>query len=194
MILSLIMAIENEEESSFVEDIYFKYHDKMLAICNNVLHNAADADDALFDAFENIVRTVQSVQATPKSKLPALLNTYAYNAAIDIYRRNKKNNAFFSSTIYHSEDGDIPIDLHDPTFDLEKVLLDKELIVEAFHMIKDFPPSLKIVAVFKWQYGYRNKEIAELLHVNESVVSTRVMRARKLLTQLLSEKYSDIKN
>ena len=61
-------------------------------------------------------------------------------------------------------------------------------------MIKDFPPSLKIVAVCKWQFGYRNKEIAEMLHISESIVSTRVSRARSMLLQTLSEKYSDTNN
>lgn len=190
MILSMIMAIENEEESSFVEDIYFKHRDRMLAICYKVLKNPADAEDALVDAFEDIIRTVQSLQALPKSKLSAALNTYAYNAAIDLYRRHKVENELFTSQFYHTEDGDKPIDYLDPSFDLDKIVLDKETIVEAFHMIKDFPPSLKIVAVCKWQYGYRNKEIAELLHISESVVSTRVSRARHILLQTLSKKYS----
>ena len=75
MILSMIMAIENEEEASFVEDIYFKHRDRMLAICYKVLKNPADAEDALVDAFENIICTVQSVQAIPMAKLPAALNS-----------------------------------------------------------------------------------------------------------------------
>lgn len=194
MILSMIMAIENEEESSFVEDIYFKHRDRMLAICYKVLKNPADAEDALVNAFENIIRTVQSVQAIPMAKLPAALNTYAYNAAIDLYRRHKVENKLFTSQFYHTDDGDKPFDYLDPSFDLDKIVLDKELIVEIFHMIKNFPPSLRIVAVCKWQYGYRNKEIAEMLQISESIVSTRVSRARSMLFQTLSEKYSNTNN
>ncbi len=194
MILSMIMAIESHEESSFVEEIYFKYHSNMLAICNQVLHNPADAEDALVDAFENIIRTVGAVRTVPSSKLPALLHTYAYNAAIDLYRKNKKANELFASTIYRDEDEDKPIDLPDETFDLEQILVDKELIAEVFQIIKKFPPSLKSVALFKWQFGYRNNEIAEVLHISESAVSTRILRARQLLRNFLTERYTESHN
>ena len=193
MILSIIMAIENEEERSFVESIYHNYRKNMLGICYDVLKNRADANDALSDTFENIIKTVKYVQAAPKHKLPALLHTYAYNAAIDMYRRNKISSELFSSTVYHSEEDDnVQIDLHDSTFDLEQHLLDKALIVEIFHMIDEFPPSLKSVALLKWQFNYRNNEIAEILHISESAVSTRVERARQLLGRLLAQKHSHI--
>ena len=184
------MAIENEEELSFVEDIYRKYRDPMLAICHDVLKNEADAEEAVSDAFESIIRTVKLVQTVPETKLPALLHTYAYNAAIDIYRRNRKSSELFSSTVYHSDDTNenIQIELKDGTFDLERYFLDKTLIVEIFHMIEQFPPSLKTVALLKWDFNYRNNEIAEILNINESAVSTRVYRARQYLVKLLEQK------
>lgn len=185
MILAMIMAIENEEERSFVESIYEKYHKNILAICYNVLHNQADAEDALIDTFENIIRTVKHLQSVPENELPPLLRTYAYNAAIDIYRRNDKGNDLFSPTIHHSEDGDSTIDLLDQSINLEQTVLDNELVVEVFHMIEGFPPNLKTVALLKWHYNYRNNEIAEMLGVSESSVSSQIRRARNRLAKIL---------
>lgn len=186
------MAIENDEERSFVESIYYNYNSNMLAICYDVLKNREDAEDALLETYENIIRTVKYVQSAPKRKLPSLLHTYAYNAAIDLYRRNKKRNELFTSTVYQFEDTEILVDLPDPAFNLEQNSLDKELIVEIFHMIDEFPPSLKTVALLKWEFNFRNNEIAEILNISESAVSTRVQRARELLIKLLSKKNSHI--
>lgn len=190
MILTMIMAIETEEERSFVETIYEKYRMNMLAICCNVLHNQADAEDALVDAFEHIIKTVKSVQAVPKHKLPALLHTYAYNAAIDLYRRNGLENDLFSPTIHHSDNGDTAIDLLDHSINLEQTVLDNALIVEIFHMIEEFPPKVRSVALLKWHYHYKNIEIAQALNISESSVSSHIQHARNRLVKLLSKNYS----
>lgn len=186
----MIMAIENEEERSFVETIYDKFHKNLLAICYNVLNNQEDAEDALVDTFEHIIKTVKYLQNVPEHELPPLLHTYAYNAAIDIYRRNDKGSDLFSPIIHHSEDGDTTIDLLDQSINLEQTVLDNALIVEIFNMIENFPPKVRSVALLKWRYHCKNNEIAEILKISESSVSSHIQHARKRLAKMLDKKHS----
>lgn len=58
---------------------------------------------------------------------------------------------------------------------------------ELYEAIKELPAKCSIVIYLFYYEGYSSKEIAEILHIKEATVRTRLTRARKLLRTQLKE-------
>lgn len=62
---------------------------------------------------------------------------------------------------------------------------------EVFYAVMKLPEKYRIVVHLYYQEDYSTKEIAEILHIRESTVSTRLLRARKMLKETLQEVWKD---
>ncbi|CDE47640.1 sigma-70 region 2 [Clostridium sp. CAG:411] len=62
---------------------------------------------------------------------------------------------------------------------------------DLYDAIKVLPAKLRIVLHLFYYEGYRTKEIADLLHIREATVRSRLTRARKLLKSQLGEYESE---
>lgn len=62
---------------------------------------------------------------------------------------------------------------------------------DLYQAVVNLPPKCRIVVHLFYYEEYSTKEIAELLHMREATVRTRLVRARKLLRQQLKEAWED---
>lgn len=60
-----------------------------------------------------------------------------------------------------------------------------------YQKLRALPPKCRIVIHLFYYEEYSTREIAELLHIREATVRTRLTRARKLLKQQLEEENDD---
>ena len=58
---------------------------------------------------------------------------------------------------------------------------------ELYEAIKQLPSKCSIVVYLFYYEGYSTKEIAEILHIKEATIRTRLTRSRKLLRTQLKE-------
>ncbi len=58
---------------------------------------------------------------------------------------------------------------------------------ELYEAIKALPPKCGVVIYLFYYEGYSSKEIADILHIKEATVRTRLARARKMLRTELKE-------
>lgn len=72
----------------------------------------------------------------------------------------------------------------EPEFSLEE----KQDLYQA---VMSLPPKCRVVVHLFYYEEYSSREIAELLHMQEATVRTRLVRARKLLRQQLKEAWKD---
>lgn len=56
-----------------------------------------------------------------------------------------------------------------------------------YDAVRMLPPKCRIVVHLFYYEGYSSKEIADILHIREATVRTRLVRARKLLKEQLKE-------
>ena len=182
------MAIECEEERSFVEELYNRYHQKMLAICMGILKNQADAEDAVTDTFVRIIDTLEKFTEVDKDKLPGLVAVCTKNVALNAYQKKSRQNAReTSSSLYDEEDEAVIVDFADPNAVVEQTVLDKEFSQQVAELIHRLPEEQQAVVVLKYFYHYRNFEIAELLALSQTAVDSRLFRAKNSLRKMLSE-------
>ena len=88
-------------------------------------------------------------------------------------------NSFFSS-FWRKNVSSIDSLEHQPMFSEEK---DTDL----YEAIKQLPSKCRIVIYLFYYEGYQTKEIADILHMKEATVRTRLVRARNLLKEQLKE-------
>lgn len=188
MIFTLLMAIESEEERSFVEELYNRYHQKMLAICMGILKNQADAEDAVTDTFVRIIDNLEKFTEVEKDKLPGLIAVCTKNVALNAYQKKSRQNAReTSSTVYDDEDEAVTVDFADPDAEVEQAVLDSEFIQKVAELIRRLPEEQQSVVVLKYFYHYRNGEIADLLKLSRNAADSRLFRAKNSLRKMLSE-------
>ena len=58
---------------------------------------------------------------------------------------------------------------------------------ELYEAIKELPAKCGVVIYLFYYEGYSSREIADILHIKEATVRTRLVRARKLLRTQLKE-------
>lgn len=186
----MIMAIENEEERSFVENIYHTYKNQMMNICISILKNKEDAQDAVSDVFISILNDVEKFMEA--DHLEGFLMVTTKNVACNHYKKKtRKNKNESSSTYYEEEESSVLLDIEDTTINLDRALLDNEFISEIKTLLKDMPSDVSTIVVYKYLYRYRNTEIADMLGIDRAVVNMKLFRARKKLQKLLADRYSD---
>ena len=69
----------------------------------------------------------------------------------------------------------------------EEIAFSKPEYSELYDEIKRLPAKCSVVIYLFYFEGYASKEIAEILHIKEATVRTRLARARKLLRTQLKE-------
>lgn len=62
---------------------------------------------------------------------------------------------------------------------------------ELYEAVMELPVKYRIIVHLFYYEGYSTKEIASLLHIGETAVRTRLVRARKQLKQMLKEEWQD---
>ncbi len=190
MILSMIMMLENEEERSFVEGIYYDYNKQMMSICMAILKNTDDAKEAVSETFARIMDNLDPF--IESESLEGLLMVTTRHVACDYYNKKKKRNENESSSTYYDENNESSLlDIPDTSASVERALLDNEFMEEVKQLLKDMPSDVSTIVVYKYLYRYRNIEIAEMLGIDRSLVNLKLHRARKKLKELLADRYPE---
>lgn len=188
MMLPLLMTIESDRERSFVEELYTRYRQRMLAICMGILKNPADAEDAVTDTFVRIIDNLEKFTDVEEEKLPGLIAVCTKNVALNAYQKKSRQNAReTSSTVYCEDEEKVTVDIADPDAKVEQAVLDGEFIRQVAELIRHLPEEQQAVLVLKYFYHYRNNEIAELLDISRTAVDSRLFRAKNSLRKMLAE-------
>ena len=177
--LSYILTVEVEKDRSFLEALYTDYGDKMYRAAYKILENRQDAEDALQDTFVKICENIDLFQDKSGDELVLLLIVCVRNTARDLLR---KRAVALRHTVDEptDEDGDIiPHSIPDPDGDVLDKVVRNETIRKTAALIDSLPEAQRDVIVLKYRYDMREKEIAKLLGISDTAVSSRMMRAKE---------------
>lgn len=162
----LISKAKHGDPESFISLIESS-KSEMYKIAYSILHNDADAADAIS---ETILKCWRNIGKLKKAKyFKTWLIRILINNCNDIIRKN-------SMTIYtESYDGIEPFDDSD---------MSKENISEYFDML---PDNYRLIMILYYSHGFKVREIAQMLNMNENTVKTRLSRARSEFKEIYKE-------
>lgn len=186
--LPIILAINNDEERNFVEEIYTQYGKRIYMVALNILKHSEDAEDCLQDVIRIIIDHLEIFRAMDREGLIKLLVTCTRNAALDIYRKNKIKYFYEEKTKRYSDD-EMESDngrmenIPDEEALADSILISSENQKRIAAMIEELEPIYRDILFLRYRYAMKNQEIAKILNISENAVKVRYHRARKILLE-----------
>ena len=170
MFLILLSEIESLPDKLDFTRLYFTYRKLMFKIAMDVLHNHADAEDAVAEAFKSTFIHSRKIKTIDCPETKSLLVITVRNKAIDIYRKNKRHSA-----------AELTEDIPDLSFKMPE---DGGLA----ESISKLPAIDRDIVLLRVDNELRFREIAEILNMKTDTVRKRYRRAlEKLAASLRSE-------
>lgn len=175
--LWIISAIENEEDRTFVEEIYLKYEKRMYVISYNILNDHHDAEDCVHETVKIIIDSLDKFKSAYKNQaLNTLIMIACKNCAINMYNKRKNR------VQYVCEQYDLNvIPDYDPPIDEQ--IMDKLDIQTINNLINQLEPIYQDVITLRIM-ELRYEEIGKILGITPQTARKRMYRARQKLSEL----------
>lgn len=142
-----------------------------------------DAMELTQETFFNAWRGLPSFHA--ESKFSTWLYRLATNATIDFMRREKRRRAVSTTSLSPDEDDAAALDIPDHRFTPQDELERRELREAIERGLAQLSDEHRQVLVLREFQGLSYGEIAQLLHIEEGTVKSRISRARLALRKIL---------
>ncbi len=172
MLPLIYMSLVDDDELPQFEELYNKYRQQLYGIAFSILNNKHDAEDAVQTAFINIANNFKKISKIPCNELPSCIVIICRNAALNIYKSNKRRAKRTASL-----DEKVTAD------DIMQMCEDKAALINA---IKQLPVEYKDILFLYDLQGFSAKETAKQLGIKENAVRVRACRARKILKDILN--------
>ena len=160
-------------------DIVERYSDSAYHIALRMLHNPADAEDAVQEAFISAYRAFPNFKG--QSKVTTWLYRIVVNACLMKIRKEKTRAKYLTETGY--DDAVV----HDWRNDPEKALMNAELRDVLQRGLDRLSPELRTVVVLRDVRDFSSQEAAEALDITVTSLKSRLHRARVLLRKYLAD-------
>ncbi len=165
MFLILLSEIESLPDKLDFTRLYLTYRNMMLRVAMDVLHNHADAEDAVSEAFKSVFIHSRKIKGINCPETRSLLVITVRNKAIDIYRKNKKQ---FASELTD----DIP--------DLSFQMPEDNGLANAIAKLSSIERDIVLLRV---DNELKFREIAEILNMKPDAVRKRYYRILNKLAE-----------
>ena len=170
MFLYLAMIDSDADKSKF-EILYSEYKNLMYYTANRILCNSSDTEDVVHQAFLKVIEILDTISSPRCHKTRALLVTITEHKAIDLYREKQRRNVLPLAEEYIG------------AAEIER-LAARDTLAAA---IASLPPRYRSVLLLRYDCGYSNAEIANILDTTEPNVRKLIQRAKEKLSAALSE-------
>ena len=167
MLAVLLAALESDTDRQKFIEIYEKYHVQMERTAMRILKEQSDVEDAVQNAFMQMIRHFEKIFEIPCEELPFWIISIVKNEARAILRKNRRTVSLeeWDGFAEHIDDR------HASDPDAQALRL--RCCREAYEL--------------KMLHGYTDKEIAKRVGISETAVSSRATRGRTLLREIVEK-------
>lgn len=175
----ICFVFQNPEDEDKFYYLYEKYHKLFYKVAYDILQNHQDTEDAIQISLEVIYHYFYKIRDEIEKKCVGYILMIIKNESIDLFNARKKV-LIADESILNQE--------HPIRKENEDVFLQNQELKEA---IKKLDGKYRDILILKYVYGYSIKEIAEMLNITETNVSTRLDRGRKQLKKMIERGADD---
>ncbi len=145
--------------------LYNQYAPMLLGLCSRYVNDKAEAEDILQESFLKIFRNIK--EYTGKGHFEKWMAKIVVNTAITHFHKEKKH-------YYHDEIDDVKDFEYQTNYSPQSELQAQELS----NLLKTMPEGYRMIFNLYAIEGYKHKEIAEKLNIDESTSKTQYLRAK----------------
>lgn len=178
----MIFFAYSEDEQNILACVYEKYGNLILRVASEYL-SREDSEDALHDVMQKLSKKFEGNLQDLCDNSKSYFVTITKNHCIDIIRKRKIQ----ANIIELVEDDSI---FADAKLDPAKIMETKEDDAALKTLIQSLKPNYREILEYKYLLDYANLEIAAELGISPSVVSSRLMRARNQLKEIIERRDS----
>ncbi len=153
--------------------LYKQYSSYLLGVCLRYVSDKSEAEDILQDAFLKIFNNIKEYNG--KGHFEAWMRKIAVNTAITHFHKHKKH--YYHDDIDKVEDADV---IYNVTPETEYD--GKELL----KLLKKMPEGYRVIFNLYAIEGFKHREIAEKLNIEENTSKSQYLRAKKWLIKEMS--------
>ena len=180
MLIFYLSFIDDEDERSKFEIIYYEYRERMFSAAFDVVKNNEDAEDAVHNAFIGIANNMKSIDEVISKRTLSYVIKAAKYAAINIYNKNNKMSTVeFSDNIHITDD------------DFFNQVFTKEEYSKVVNIILELNDIYKFPMYYYYVCDMTIKEIASILGITTSSVKVRIHRGKKEILRVIGENSND---
>jgi len=179
----LFIMLISDDGQSFITEIYNKHHKRMLYYATQIL-GVDYAEDAVHEAFIKIITHFSDNFEVLGDKPKQFFVIVTRNHAIDMLRKEHLKTVPFEEEIMDVES--LRSSIETP----EDAILNIEAVDRLALLIRKLTPATRQVLEYRFIEGYSNKEIAEMMKISQTAVSTCIDKARKKLRALIEGEVS----
>ena len=147
-----------------IEELFRKYKDDVYRLALSYTRNPAEAEDVCQSVF---VKGMEQPSITPGKEKAWLMQVTANQC------RNLLRSAWWKKTQPLEEA--LPAETGEDS--------------GVYQAVMALPPKYRVVVYLRYYEEYSTKEMAQLLRISQSAVTTRLNRARQMLKPMLEEVY-----
>ena len=162
------LAAQNNRHAQ--QQIYTRFSPKMLSVCRQYIKDIHQAEDVMITAFMKVFVNLKNFES--KGSFEGWIRRIMVNESISFIRAQKK--VSFLEDEYYKEDGFNNIESNLSVEDIQSLI---DRLPEGYKMI------FNLYAI----EGYKHKEIAEMLGINEGTSKSQLSHARKMLQELVNK-------
>ena len=174
----MFSTIENDEQRNELETFYKENLNCLLNIAYMNLHNKSDAEDAVQEAFQDIVRNPDNFFNVDPEKRVAFMVTVVRNVSADMF--NKKNKRPLEELNEEESYDDNP-------FSFEDSIIGKVSMERLKHVIGSLPEMQRDVLTHRYVLGFSTIETAQILKISESAVKKRLHMAKETIRKYVQK-------
>lgn len=163
----------------YIENLYKIYSRRLFFIAKNYVKDGNLAEDIVQTVFEKALLYPDSILKVPEDEIAYFLTAMVRNASYSALKEQQEND-HEALTYDNGEEGDF---IEDPK-DTYLQVIDLYTLKEK---LSKLPSRQKDALLFRYVYGFKCKEIADMFHISERSVKVRCSEGRKKLKHLLDE-------
>jgi RNA polymerase sigma-70 factor (ECF subfamily) len=178
----IILAIENESDRAFVEEIYVQYRHLMYNTIKKMIHNDQDVEDIINEAILRLIKNISTIRELNTFSLRKYIMSTTKTTTIN-YLGKKKTKSQYEFIPPDNMLESIPSDDESDTEGILVQLADIQLLKDALRAL----PKYEYEVLFMREYdGLTDAEIAGILGKKENSVRSYASRAYRHAQELLS--------
>ena len=154
------------EDAEYIR-IFHQYLDTVYRVALSGCKNPQDAEDIVQSTFLKLLE--RNLEFKDEEHIRKWLIRVTINETNSLWR------SFWRKKVISLEETQTEPEFLEPEYN------------ELFHAVQKLSSKYRKVIYLYYYEGYSIKEIAELLHISETAIQTRLMRAREKLRQQLKE-------